>query len=82
MGRKPDPCLCCGRDTRREGDEIMGADTLQLRCRCGRRFCISCTENIYKYGRITECPNCGRPIDARRFKASDLADEPEEEKTP
>ena len=79
MGRKPDPCLCCGLDTRREGDEVMGAH--QLMCGCGRHFCIACTKNIYQYGTFTTCPVCDRPLIGIPAP-SVAADATESEKTP
>ena len=82
MVRKIDPCLQCGRDTRAEAEEALGNSLSQLMCTCGRYFCIRCTENIYKFGNITECPACGRPVNVRRITESDSEDNTESEKTP
>jgi hypothetical protein len=77
---KDDPCLCCGRDTRRDADEHWGEK--QLMCGCGRFFCTTCTKNIYEYGTFTECPKCGRPLNIRRSNAADLNEAEESEKIP
>jgi len=80
MFRKIDPCLQCGRDTRAEAEDVLGNDRFQFMRHCGRYFCIRCTENIYEYGIITECPVCGRLLDTRRVNAPNLDEE--QEKTP
>jgi len=74
MGRGPDPCLNCGKDTRREADETYGCFQKWFRCKwcnCNGHFCLACTKYIDD-GLLTKCPKCEAEIPNVRLMSSDL----------